>query len=146
MYTDIIRADGLVGLPLVEIVWEDDVLDERHNLLHLLHRGQRSLNRGHHASFLLTDFRQQRHIPAQHVVSTFLIHIGCKINAIRANHQIYWKFSSKVEVEGICRPSVIDGDFVVHLIDWREEITTTNGDMVAQDRDALNLPFRSDSL
>ena len=49
---------------------------------------------------------------------------------------------SKVEVEGIRRPSVIDGDFVVHLIDWREEITTTNGDMVAQDRDALNLPFR----
>ena len=118
MHTDIIRADGLVGLSLVEVVREDDALHQRHDLLHLLHRGQRRLYGGHHTRLFLTDFRQQRHIPAQHVVSTFLIHIGCKINAIRANHQIYWKFSSKVEVEGIRRPSVIDGDFVVHLIDW----------------------------
>ncbi len=34
---NVIRADGLIGLPLVEIVGKDDALDERHNLLHLLH-------------------------------------------------------------------------------------------------------------
>ena len=37
VYTYIIGTDGLVRLPLVEVVWEDDVLDERHNSLYLLH-------------------------------------------------------------------------------------------------------------
>ena len=37
VHTDIIRADALIGLSLVEIVWEHDVLHQHHDALHLLY-------------------------------------------------------------------------------------------------------------
>ena len=45
MHTDIIRTDRLVGLTLIEIIREDDTLYQRDDLLHLIHRRQRRLER-----------------------------------------------------------------------------------------------------
>ncbi len=37
VYSDIVGTNGLVGLSLVEIVGEDDVLHQCYNMLHLFH-------------------------------------------------------------------------------------------------------------
>ena len=37
---NVVRADGLMALPLVEVVWEDDALHQVDDFLHLFHRGK----------------------------------------------------------------------------------------------------------
>ena len=115
VHTDVIRADGLVGLSLVEVVGEDDALHQLDDQLHLLHRWQRCLYGGHHARLFLTDFRQQRHITAQYVVCILLVHIGCKVSANRANCKINRDLFSTLEIYmDIIAPGVVDSDGYKH--------------------------------
>ena len=73
-HTYMVCAYSLVGLSLLKIVGEDDVLNQRHYALHHLNRWQRSHRGRHHAHLLLSLLRQQRHIPAQRLVYLCLVH------------------------------------------------------------------------
>ena len=88
MHTDVVRADSLIRLSLVEVIGKYDALHQFHDLLHLLYRWQRSYCGGHHTRLFLRNLRQLRHIPAQGVIHLFLIHIGGKSNNNRSKTKI----------------------------------------------------------
>ena len=73
VYTNIVGTNGLVGLALVEVIWEDDTLGQSDNLFYLLDRRQGSLRRRHHTNLLRRHTRQEFDILKQYVV-TILIH------------------------------------------------------------------------
>ena len=75
VYADDVGAHPLVGLPLMEIIGENDAFHYLDNPLHFLHRRQWCPCGWHHAVLFPGVRSHDGHIPLQYLVNVFLSHL-----------------------------------------------------------------------